>query len=106
MSTGQPQTVGVQTGELGKLGNDLRGVAGVVRDQAKKVSDNLIGPGEVGIAYADQGKKIHTGLEAVRSWLEDWAEATANTGDAVGASVVVYSDVDRENAAATTAAGS
>lgn len=106
MSTGQPQTVGVQTGELGKLGNDLRAVAGVVRDQSKKVSDNLIGPGEVGVHYVEQGKKIQTGLETVRSWLDDWAEATTNTGDAVGASVVIYSDVDRENSAAITNAGS
>ncbi|ONM48271.1 hypothetical protein [Nocardia donostiensis] len=99
-------TTGVQTGELGKLGNELNSSASVVKDQAEKVSNNMVGPGEVGANYSEQGKKIQTGLEAVRAWLEDWAEATTNTGHAVGASEVIYSNVDQENATNTTNAGS
>ncbi|NEW39118.1 hypothetical protein GV794_20185 [Nocardia cyriacigeorgica] len=102
MTTGS--TVGVKTGELGKLGNDLRSSAAAVKDQVKKVA--TIGPAEVGKNYEQEGKDIQTGLEAVKKWLEDWAEAGTISGDAIGASVVNYSNVDAENATDTTKAGS
>lgn len=98
-------TTGVQTGELGKLGTDLTASAGVVHDQVGKIADNMIGPGEVGAKYSDQGTKIQAGLEAVRGWLEEWAQATTNSGNAVGAAEISFSTVDQENAAATTNAG-
>ncbi|MBF6416680.1 hypothetical protein [Nocardia cyriacigeorgica] len=106
MTTDSGSTVGVKTGELGKLGSDISRSAAAVKDQVKKVSDNMIGSAEVGRNYADKGKKIQTGLEAIRKWLEDWAEAGTLTGDGVGASAVMYSDVDKENATTTSKTGS
>ncbi|MBF6343790.1 hypothetical protein IU421_19690 [Nocardia cyriacigeorgica] len=106
MTTDSGSTVGVKTGELGKLGNDLRSSAAAVKDQVKKVADNMVGPSEVGRNYSQEGKEIQTGLEAVRKWLEDWSEAGTISGDAIGASVVNYSNVDAENATDTTKAGS
>lgn len=106
MTTDSGSTVGVQTGELGKLGNDIGSSAAVIKDQVKKVADNMVGPAVVGVNYADEGKKIQTGLEAVQKWLEDWSEAGTITGDAIGASVVMYSNVDEQNATETAKTGS
>lgn len=96
----------MQADALGKLANDFRGSAGVVKDQAEKVSDNLVGPGDVGHNYTEKGKRIQSGLEAVRAWLDDWSEATELTGEAIRQSVVTYSNVDRENANETRKAAS
>ncbi|MBF6456609.1 hypothetical protein [Nocardia cyriacigeorgica] len=106
MTTDSGSTVGVKTGELGKLGNDFGSSAAVIKDQVKKVADNLVGPSVVGAHYGQEGKDIQAGLEAVKKWLEDWAEAGTLTGEAIGATVVKVSNVDAENAANTTQAGS
>ncbi|WP_157224229.1 hypothetical protein [Nocardia paucivorans] len=96
MSTGQP--VGMEPDALGKMANDFRSSASVVKAQGEKVSTNMVGPGDVGHAYSEKGKRIQSGLEAVQAWLNNWSEATDLTGDAIGQSVVEFSNVDRENA--------
>ncbi|BDU04780.1 hypothetical protein GV791_26630 [Nocardia cyriacigeorgica] len=106
MTTDSGSTVGVETGELGKLGNDFGSSAAVIKDQVKKVADNLVGPSVVGVHYSKEGTDIQTGLEAVNKWLEDWSEAGTLTGDAIGATIVKFSNVDAENAGNTTQAGS
>ncbi|AVH20629.1 hypothetical protein [Nocardia cyriacigeorgica] len=106
MTTDSGSTVGVKTGELGKLGNDLRSSAAVIKDQVKKVADNLVGPSVVGRHYSTEGRDIQTGLEAVKKWLEDWAEAGSISGDTIGANIVSISNVDEQNATDTTKAGS
>ncbi|MFE3446395.1 hypothetical protein ACFXNW_25490 [Nocardia sp. NPDC059180] len=99
-------TVGAKTAELEKLGADISSSAAAVKDQVKKVADNMIGTAEVGRNYEDKGKKIQSGLEAVRKWLEDWAEAGTLTGQGVGASAVSISNVDLQNATNTGKTGS
>ncbi|GAA5067505.1 hypothetical protein [Nocardia callitridis] len=98
MSDNPGGTVGVQTGELGQLASKLRVSGENVARQSEKVTEGVFGPGETGANYVDQGKKIQQGLESVVHWLQNWAEATIATADGVGASVVAYSDTDRETA--------
>ncbi|WP_280462499.1 hypothetical protein [Nocardia carnea] len=106
MSTGG-QPVGMDPDALGKMGNDFCGSAGVLRDQAKKVGENIIGASATGFAYVEaQGKDIENGLRAIETWLNDWAEATDLTGEAIGQDVVTYSNVDKENASQTQQAAS
>lgn len=106
MSTGD-QPVGMEADALGKLGNDFCGSAGVIKDQARKVADNIIPPSATGFAYiGDQGKNIDNGLRKIETWLNDWAEATDLIGEAIGQDVVTYSNVDKENANQTQQAAS
>ncbi|MGN2641557.1 hypothetical protein ACTD5D_36410 [Nocardia takedensis] len=101
------QYMGVNTGELGQFGNDLRMSAGVVTTSAKRISDNMFGNAstdkgpDAGRAYGTQGKAIYSGLENVVKWLNDWGAAGGAIADTVGASAIVYSDTDKENASKT-----
>ncbi|GAA5081313.1 hypothetical protein [Nocardia iowensis] len=90
------ELVGVETGELGRLANELSASGQAVRNRAKDVADNMFGPADAGENYADHGRKIQTGLETIYKWLGNWSEATLATGDVVGASVVKYSNTDQE----------
>lgn len=105
MSTGD-QTVGMQSDAVVSLANKMRTSAGVVKGQAGSFADSMVGPADTGAEYKKQGDAIHAGLEAVQKWLNDWAEATQLTGDAMGQTVIEFSDVDRENAANTQQAAS
>ncbi|PXX66517.1 hypothetical protein DFR70_103266 [Nocardia tenerifensis] len=97
--TGDPSgMVGVQTGELGRLAGDLRVSGQAVAKRSKDVTDNEFGPADAGEHYAEHGKKIQQGFERIAHWMESWAEATITTADALGASVVLYSDTVRETA--------
>ncbi|MFI7671460.1 hypothetical protein [Nocardia sp. NPDC049526] len=96
--TDSSQILGVKTGELGQFGSDLQLSAAVVTNSAKRVSDNMFGPGDAGRNYAAQGKAIYGGLENVVKWLKAWGSAGAAIGDTVGAASIVYSDTDKENA--------
>ncbi|MBF6268440.1 hypothetical protein REK76_04225 [Nocardia farcinica] len=101
------QNLGVQTGELGKFANDLRLSAGVVGTSAQRVSQHMFGDGsnghgpEAGRNYVSQGAAIHTGLENVVQWLENWGAAGKAVADSIGAATVVYSDTDAEAAKKT-----
>ncbi|SLI03970.1 Uncharacterised protein [Mycobacteroides abscessus subsp. abscessus] len=94
------QNLGVQTGELGKFANDLRLCA-------QRVSQHMFGDGsnghgpEAGRNYVSQGAAIHTGLENVVKWLENWGSAGKAVADSIGAATVVYSDTDAEAAKKT-----
>ncbi|WP_433661769.1 hypothetical protein ACQPW1_06135 [Nocardia sp. CA-128927] len=90
------ELVGVKTGELGRLANELSTSGQTVRNRAKDVADNLFGPADAGENYGDQGRKIQAGLETIYKWLGNWSEATLAMGDAVGASVVRYSNTDQQ----------
>ncbi|WP_327149702.1 hypothetical protein [Nocardia sp. NBC_01329] len=105
MSTGD-QPVGMQPDALEKMGADFCTSAGVIKSQATKVADNIIGKAHVGAAYESEGAKIEAGLREVESWLNDWAEATELTGDAIGQDVVSMSTVDKENSDGTQKAAS
>ncbi|WP_327095525.1 hypothetical protein OIE68_36910 [Nocardia vinacea] len=94
---GDSSMLGVKTGELGRFANDLGASGQVVRNRAKDVADNLFGPADAGENYHDRGKKIQDGLEKIYTWLGNWSEATLATSDAIGASVVKYSNTDDEN---------
>lgn len=90
------ELVGVKTGELGRLGNNLTTSGQTVRNRAKDVADNMFGPADAGEHYGEHGRKIHAGLETLYKWLGNWSEATMATGDVVGASVVKYSNTDQQ----------
>lgn len=90
------ELVGVKTGELGRLGNDLSTSGQTVRNRAKDLADATFGPADAGANYADQGRQIQAGLDAIYKWLGNWSEATLATGDVVGAAVVKYSNTDQE----------
>lgn len=90
------ELVGVKTGELGRLGNNLTTSGQTVRNRAKDVADNMFGPADAGEHYAEHGRKIYAGLETLYKWLGNWSEATMATGDVVGASVVKYSNTDQQ----------
>ncbi|MBF6087030.1 hypothetical protein IU438_17725 [Nocardia cyriacigeorgica] len=92
------ETVGVQTGELGKLANDLRVSGQEVGERAKKVAGETIGPGDVGVHYSQQGKQIQEGLQRVVDWLASWSEASTTSADALGASIINYKNTDTETA--------
>ncbi|MGW6331900.1 hypothetical protein [Nocardia rhamnosiphila] len=100
MSTGD-RTVGMQGDALVALANDMRTSADVVKGQAGEVAGSMIAPADTGAEYKKQGDAVHAGLEAVRQWLDDWAEATQLTGDAMGQTVIEFSTVDAENAVDT-----
>ncbi|WP_069163688.1 hypothetical protein [Nocardia altamirensis] len=104
--TGDPSSVvGVQTGELGRLAGDLRISGQVVAERSKDVTGNEFGPGDAGANYADQGTQIQAGFERIAHWMASWAEATITTADALGASIVKYSDTVAETAGDITKAG-
>ncbi|WP_194834120.1 hypothetical protein [Nocardia sp. XZ_19_369] len=104
--TGDPSgMVGVQTGELGRLAADLRISGQVVAQRSKDVTDNAFGPGDAGAHYAEHGKQIQQGFERIGHWMRNWAEATITTADALGASVVRYSDTVQETAGDIAKAG-
>lgn len=90
--------LGVSTGELGRLANELRSSGEVVAGHVGKVCDNLFGVDHAGHKYAAQGKDIQAGLDALRKRIDDWSTATGATADVIGAATVVYSTVDRERA--------
>jgi hypothetical protein len=92
--------VGVQTGELKRLADEMRASGTVLDQAASKVGQNLFGYGnsEAGRNYWQEGLAIHKGLEGIADWLKNWSTAIMTTGDALGAAVVVYSDTDVENA--------
>ncbi|MFI6045113.1 hypothetical protein ACIA8C_26020 [Nocardia sp. NPDC051321] len=97
--TGDPNSmVGVQTGELGRLANDLRISGQAVAKLSREVTENEFGPADAGEHYAEHGKRIQQGFERITHWMENWAEATITTADALGASVVRYSDTVKETA--------
>ncbi|MGW0248745.1 hypothetical protein ACWDYH_19125 [Nocardia goodfellowii] len=98
--TDSSQMLGVKTGTLGKLGSELSASGIIVKEQVKKINDNLTGPGDVGAKYSSEGKDIQGKLEKLRQRIEDWSVATEATGDVIGAAVVNYSTVDAERAAA------
>ncbi|WP_328388234.1 hypothetical protein [Nocardia sp. NBC_00416] len=105
MSTGD-QSVGMQPDALAKMGADFCTSAGVIKSQATKVADNIIGKAHVGAAYESEGVKFESGLREVESWLNDWSEATDLTGQAIGRDVVSISNVDKENSGETQKAAS
>ncbi|WP_431964197.1 hypothetical protein [Nocardia sp. bgisy134] len=96
--TDSSSTLGVKTGELGKLSNELQASTDVVKNQIKKISDNLFGPGDAGTKYQSKGKDIQSGLEALRQRIDDWSNASGATADVIGAAVVSYSTVDEQRA--------
>ncbi|WP_067861415.1 hypothetical protein [Nocardia shimofusensis] len=89
-------TLGVSTGELGRLANELRSSGEVVAGHVAKLDDNLFGAEHAGAKYSAQGKDIRAGLEALRKRIEDWSIATGATADVIGAGAVEYSTVDKE----------
>src|SRR2546421_414520 len=89
--------LGVKTGEPRKSSKDFRSSRHVARNMPKSLADNLFGPADAGANYQDRGKKIQAGLEKIYNWLGNWSEATLATSDAIGASVVKYSNTDDEN---------
>lgn len=91
-------TLGVSTGDLGKLANELRSSGQIVGTQVKKVGDNVFGPGDAGANYATEGKEIQTGLEELKKRVDDWSKATDITSDVIGAAQVSYSTVDKQRA--------
>lgn len=97
-------SLNVQTGELGKFAGNLRDSATTVTNTAKNVSNNMFGVGmkgqdvEAGRNYAKQGKSVNDGLQNIADWLTAWGSAANALADAVGASVVQYSNTDVENA--------
>ncbi|WP_063061760.1 hypothetical protein [Nocardia sienata] len=105
MSTGD-QTVGMQGDALVSLANNMRTSAEVVKGQVQGVAGNMVGPADTGFAYKTQGDVIHSGLEVVQQWLNDWSEATQLTADAMGQTVIEMSTVDKENSDNTQQAGS
>lgn len=108
--SGSADYLGVDTGELGTFGNDLRISAGTVKNAVKSVTDNTFGTGtngkelEAGRNYAAQGKEIAKGMELAAKWLRDWSSAAEAIANSVGAAVVAYSDTDTENAKKQNAA--
>ncbi|MEV0293297.1 hypothetical protein [Nocardia sp. NPDC050710] len=102
-------TLGVKTGELDALGNEIMISAAVVTNSAKRVSDNMFGNGsnshgpEAGRNYVTEGKQIYAGLENVLKWLKAWGDAANAIGDGIGASSVAYSNTDAEAAKNTAA---
>ncbi|MFD6160128.1 hypothetical protein ACFWF7_27320 [Nocardia sp. NPDC060256] len=90
------ELVGVKTGELGRLGNELSMSGHAVRDRAKDLSHHMFGPAQAGEHYGDQGRKIQAGLETIYTWLGNWSEATLAMGEAVGAAVVKISNTDEQ----------
>ncbi|WP_328409382.1 hypothetical protein [Nocardia sp. NBC_00403] len=99
--------LGVSTGELGNLANDIRTSAGVVQTQSKRVTDHMFGVGndEAGRNYAQEGIAVHGGFETIGNWLRNWSEAATAIADSVGAAVVVYSTTVEEHAKQIAAAG-
>ncbi|MDO3647230.1 hypothetical protein [Nocardia mangyaensis] len=102
---GYSNTLGVQTGELGQLGNDLKISGATVANTVKRITDNAFGAGDAGREYAQEGKSIAAGLEIAIAWLNNWSSATTAIGDGVGASSLAYSNTDTENAKNTSKAG-
>ncbi|MFE3545480.1 hypothetical protein ACFXK0_21160 [Nocardia sp. NPDC059177] len=98
---GYANTLGVQTGELGQLGNDLNISGSTVANSVKRITDNSFGAGDAGRNYANEGKAIGAGLEVAIAWLNNWSSATKAIGDGVGAASLAYSNTDKENAAKT-----
>ncbi len=105
MSTGD-QPVGMDADALGVMGNSFRTSAGVIKGQATKVAGDIIEKAHVGAAYATEGGELESGLREIEHWLNDWAEATQLTGQAIGDDVVKFSNVDDENASETGKAAS
>ncbi|MEV0252180.1 hypothetical protein AB0H76_36730 [Nocardia sp. NPDC050712] len=102
-------TLGVKTGELGALGNEIMMSAAIVTNSAKRISDNMFGNGsnshgpEAGRNYVNEGKQIYSGLENVGKWLKAWGDAGNAIGDGIGASSIAYSNTDTEAAKNTAA---
>ncbi|MFF2087705.1 hypothetical protein ACFVVM_28340 [Nocardia sp. NPDC058176] len=94
---GYSNTLGVQTGELGQLGNDLKISGATVGNTVKRITDNSFGGGDAGRNYEMEGKSIAAGLEIAVAWLNNWSSATKAIGDGVGASSLAYSNTDAEN---------
>ncbi|WP_157171780.1 hypothetical protein [Nocardia higoensis] len=91
-------SLGVSTGELGRLANDLRSSGTTVAGHVVQINDNLFGASHAGAKYAAEGKDIQAGLEALRKRVDDWSTATGATADVIGAATVEYSNVDKERA--------
>ncbi|WP_143875933.1 hypothetical protein [Nocardia fluminea] len=102
---GYSNTLGVQTGELGQLGNDVKISGGAVKDTVKRISDNKFGSADAGKNYAAEGKTVAAGIDVAIAWLNNWSSATTAIGDAIGASSIAYSNTDAENAKQTNKAG-
>ncbi|BDT85144.1 hypothetical protein [Nocardia cyriacigeorgica] len=103
---GGSELIGIKTGEIGAWGSEFRASADAVRNVEKPVRDNLFGGGdEAGQGYTSDGAKVHTALERVTKWLQNWSEATMMVSDAVGASVVNITYTDKQNTYDITAAG-
>jgi hypothetical protein len=85
------------------LGSDFRRSATAVQDQRKRVTEHMFGIGndEAGRNYSQEGIAVHRGLERIEAWLGHWSTATTATGDAIGASVVVYTELDEDRASET-----
>lgn len=97
MST-DDQPVGMQADSLEALGLDFVTSAGVIKDQATKVAQNIVAAADTGYAYIDtQGKNIESGLRRVESWLNEWYQATELTGETIGQNVISMTTVDKEN---------
>ncbi|HLS78317.1 MAG TPA: hypothetical protein VK083_16160 [Nocardia sp.] len=95
MSTNQ--YLGVTTGELGRLGSELRASGEEVGGQAGKIAEGIFGPAKAGHKYSAEGTKIQEGLSALRQRITDWSGATGATADVIGASVVAYQKTDDQN---------
>ncbi|MFC8530898.1 hypothetical protein [Nocardia sp. NPDC057227] len=87
------EIVGVNTGELKRLANELQGSGSDVGSLVQAVSDHLVGPGEVGANYPAEGAAIRAGLTALGERIAGWSGATA----AAAASILVA--VNRQSAA-------
>ncbi|MBF6350554.1 hypothetical protein IU448_16255 [Nocardia flavorosea] len=105
MSTGD-QPVGMDADALGVMGNSFRTSAGVIKGQATKIAGDIIEKAHVGAAYAKEGGDLESGFREIEKWLNDWAEATQLTGEAIGDNIVEFSTVDDENAGETDKAAS
>ncbi len=102
---GYSNTLGVQTGALGQLGNDLKISGNTVANSVKRITDNSFGANDAGREYRAEGTAVGRGLEVVTAWLNNWSSATIAIGDGVGAADLAYSNTDDENAKKTKAAG-
>lgn len=91
------QWLGVSTGELGRLANNLRSSGEDVGGQSGKIGENLFGAEKAGHKYDSEGKAIQAGLDTLRQRISDWSGASAATADVIGASVVEYQETDDKN---------
>ncbi|MFC3964613.1 hypothetical protein [Nocardia jiangsuensis] len=89
------EIVGVSTGELKRLANELQGSASAVGSLVQAVSDHPVGPGEVGANYPAEGAAVRAGLAALGERIAGWSGATAAAAESILVAVNRQSAADR-----------